>query len=95
MPICVLREELSDCDAWKRGFYAEMNANAARLESSGIALESVQRDCDDPNAILTTIRFASHEQGEAMLADPLSRTAMEANGVDHSTLRVECYEDPS
>ena len=41
------------------------------------------------------IRFASREQGEAMLADPASRAAMEANGTDLSTLRVEWYEDPS
>jgi len=93
--ICVLREELADYDAWRTGFYAEMNANAAQLQSAGISLEAVYRDADNPNVVLTTIRFGSREQGEAMLADPASRSAMEANGVDLSTLRVEWYEDLS
>ena len=65
------------------------------MQGVGVTLEAVYRDADDPNVILTTIRFASREQGEAMLADPASRAAMEANGVDLSTLRVEWYEDPS
>jgi hypothetical protein len=30
-----------------------------------------------------------------MLTDPTSRAAMEANGTDLGTLRVEWYEDPS
>jgi hypothetical protein len=95
MPICVLREQLADYDLWKTGFDADFDANAAEFRNAGIALEAVYRDADDPNAILTTIRFASREQGEAMLADPASRAAMEANGTDLSTLRVEWYEDPS
>ena len=95
MPICVLREQLTDYDAWRTGFYADLNANAARMQSLGVSLEAVYRDADDPNVILTTIRFASREQGEAMLADPDSRVAMEANGVDLGTLRIEWYEDPS
>lgn len=95
MPVCVLREHLADYDEWREGFYAHLDANAAQLESAGVALEAVYRDADDPNAILTMIRFASREQGEAMLADPASRAAMEANGTDLSTLRVEWYEDPS
>ena len=45
--------------------------------------------------ILAMIRFASREQGDAMLADPATRAAMEANGVDLGTLRVDGYEDPS
>ena len=95
MPICVLREQLADYDAWKTGFYAHFDAHAEEFRSAGVVLESVYRDADDPNVILTTIRFASREQGEAMLADPASRAAMEANGTDLSTLRVEWYEDPS
>jgi hypothetical protein len=95
MPICVLREQLADYDAWETGFYAHFNDNAAQMQSMGVALEAVYRDADDPNVILTLIRFATREQGEAMLADPASRAAMEANGVDLGTLRVEWYEDPS
>ena len=95
MPICVLREQLADYDAWRTGFYAHFDANAAEFANAGVSLEAVYRDADDPNVILTTIRFGSREQGEAMLADPGSRAAMEANGVDLSTLRVEWYEDPS
>jgi hypothetical protein len=93
MAICVLREQLADYDAWKTGFYAHFDA--AQMESVGVTLETVYRDADDPNVILTTIRFASREQGEAMLADPAGRAGMEANGVDLATLRVEWYEDPS
>jgi len=95
MPICVLREQLADYDAWKTGFYAHMSQNAAEFEGIGVALEAVYRDADDPNAILTLIHFATREQGVAMLADPDSRAAMEANGVDLATLRIEWYEDPS
>jgi hypothetical protein len=95
MPICVLPEQLADDDAWKTGFHAHFDANAAEFRTAGIALEAVYRDADDPNVILTTIRFASREQDEAMLTDPASRAAMEANGTDLRTLRVEWYEDPS
>jgi hypothetical protein len=95
MSICVLREQLADYDAWKAGFYAHFDANAEEFRDAGITLEAVYRDADDPNVILTTIRFASREQGEAMLADPAGRAEMEANGTDLSTLRVEWYEDPS
>jgi quinol monooxygenase YgiN len=95
MPICVLREELADYDAWKTGFYAHFDANAEEFRAAGVALEAVYRDADDPNVILTMLRFASREQGEAMLADPASRAAMEANGTDMNTLRVEWYDDPS
>lgn len=93
MPICVLREQLADYEAWKTGFYAHFDA--AQMESAGITLKAVYRDSEDPNAILTVIGFASREQGEAILADPASRADMEANGVDLSTLRAEWYEDPS
>jgi len=92
MPICVLRERLADYDAWKTGFYAHFDA--AQMQSAGITLVAVYRDADDPNVILTVIRFASREQGEAMLVEPASRADMEANGVDLSTLRAEWYEDP-
>jgi hypothetical protein len=95
MPICVLREQVADYDAWRTGFYASLDANAAQLQSAGVTLAAVYRDADDPNVVLTMIRFGSREQGEAMLADPASRAEMEANGVDLSTLRAEWYEDPS
>jgi hypothetical protein len=94
VPICVLREQLADYDAWRTGFYADINRNAAQMQSVGVSLEAVYREADDPNLILTTFRFASRQQGEAMLADPASRPALEANGVDLSTLRVEWYEEP-
>jgi len=61
VPICVLREQLTDYDAWRTGFYADLNANAARMQSLGVSLEAVYRDADDPNVILTTIRAASRE----------------------------------
>jgi quinol monooxygenase YgiN len=95
MPMCVLREQLADYEAWRAGFYAHFDANAEQLRKAGVVLEAVYRDADDPNVILTTIRFASREQGEAMLADPAQQADMEANGVDLGTLRVEWYEDPS
>jgi hypothetical protein len=91
----VPREQLADHDAWKSGFYAEFTTHAEQMQSIGVALEAVYRDADDPNVVLTVIRFAGREQGEAMLVDPTSRADMEANGVDLSTLRVEWYDDPS
>jgi hypothetical protein len=45
--------------------------------------------------VVTVFPVGNREQGEAILADPASRAAMEAAGVDLSKLRVEWYEDPS
>ena len=93
MPLCMLREHLADFDAWRRGFYDDLNAHATEMASVGITLQAAYRDGDDPNVVLTLIRFASRAQGEAMLADPAMRAAMAANGVDLDRLRVEWYED--
>jgi len=93
MPLCMLREQLADYDAWRKGFYADIDAHGAEMASAGIALEAAYRDVEDPNVVLTVIRFTSREQGEAMLADPTIRAVMEANGVDVGALRVEWYED--
>jgi hypothetical protein len=93
MPICMLREHLADYDSWRETFYAE--ANAAAMQSIGFTLEAEHRDADDPNVVVTVFRVGNREQGEAILADPASRAAMEAAGVDLGKLRVEWYEDPS
>jgi hypothetical protein len=93
MTICMLREHLADYEVWRKGFYD--HANAAALESLGITLDEVYRDADDANVVLVTLLIGSREQGEAILADPATRAAMEANGVDVSKLRTEWYEEPS
>lgn len=93
MPLCMLREQLADYDAWRKGFYDDLDAHASEMANAGITLQAAYRDGDDPNVVLTLIRFATREQGEAMLADPGSRAAMAANGVDVDRLRVEWYED--
>jgi hypothetical protein len=95
MPLCILREQLADYDAWRKGFYDDLDAHATEMASAGITLQAAYRDSDDPNVVLTLIRFASREQGEAMLADPAMRATMAANGVDLDGLRVEWYEDAS
>lgn len=95
MPLCMLREQLADYDAWRKGFHDDLAAHAAEMADVGITLEAAYRDGDDPNVVLTLIRFASRAQGEAMLADPAMQAAMVANGVDLGALRVEWYEDAS
>ena len=95
MPLCMLREEVADYDAWRKGFYDDLGAHAEEMAGVGITLQAAYRDADDPNVVLTLIRFASRAQGEAMLADPAMQAAMAANGVDIATLRAEWYEDAS
>ena len=95
MPICVLREQLADYDAWKAGFYAHFDANAEQFRDAGVVVEAVYRDADDPNTVLVMHRFGSREQAEAFMDDPGAKATMAAAGVDPTSIRVEVYEDPS
>jgi hypothetical protein len=48
---------------------------------------------DDPNAIVLEEVFDSRELAEAIWTDPKTKAAMEADGIDMSTVRIDYFDE--
>ena len=86
-----VRHRVADYDSWRTVY----DGAGEMQRAAGVTDASVYRDEDDPNVVLVIHRFGSREQGEAFMENPDARAAMEAAGVDPSSIRVEFYADPS
>jgi quinol monooxygenase YgiN len=91
MTTFLVRHRVADYDAWRAVYdtAAEMQRNA------GVTEAAVYRDEDDPNTVLVLHRFGSRAEAESFMGDADAKAAMEAAGVDPSSIRVEIYEDAS
>ena len=84
--ICICR--VADYDAFRPGY-----DKARELFSASIRSWRLGRGQDDPNMVLIEETFDSRETAEAIWNSPATAAAMEADGIDMASLRVEYMDE--
>jgi len=84
--ICICR--VADYDAFRPGY-----DEARELFSASIRSWRLGRGQDDPNMVLIEETFDSRETAEAIWNSPETAAAMEADGIDMASLRVEYMDE--
>ena len=84
--MCICRVE--DYDRWRPGYDGALEMVADQLRSWRL-----WRSQDDPNVIAIIETFDSREIAEPIWTSAETRAAMEADGVDMSSLRIEFLDD--
>lgn len=84
--ICICR--VADYDAFRPGY-----DRALELFSASIRSWRLCRGQDDPNVVLIEETFDSRETAEAIWNSPETAAAMEADGIDMASLRVEYMDE--
>jgi len=73
----LVKNTVEDYNAWRRVFDEQPDALAA----SGLTLEWVRRDADDPGAVWFCLTCADRARADAFLADPANAEVGERAGV--------------
>ena len=84
--LCTCR--VADYDAFRPGYDRAVKAVSDRLRSWRL-----WRSQDDPHLIVVEETFDSREVAEALWTSPQTAAAMEADGVDMSSVRVEYLDE--
>ena len=84
--ICICR--VADYDAFRPGYDKARELFAAPTRSWRLC-----RGQDDPNLVLIEETFDSRETAEAIWTSPETAAAMEADGIDMASLRVEYVDE--
>jgi hypothetical protein len=86
-----MRFRVADFDAWRKGYE---RAIASPL-GADLRSHRVWRGQDDPNLVLIEETYASRELAQAAIDDPATREAMEADGIDLSSLQLDYLDEVS
>ena len=80
---------VADYDAWRRGY------DRALQVTPGIRSFRAWRAQDDPSLVMVEETFDTREQARAAWTSAATKAAMEADGIDMSSLWVEYFDDVS
>ena len=83
--LCYCR--VADYDAWRPGYDHALNV------TPGIRSFRLWRGQDDPNLVAIEETFDTREVAEAAWTSAEAKAAMEADGIDMSSLRVEYFDE--
>jgi hypothetical protein len=78
---------VADYDFWRAGYARAIAATPEVLSYR------IWRGQDDPNYVITAENFDSREVAERVWTSEETKTAMEADGIDMSTVIVEYVEE--
>ena len=84
--ICTCR--VADYEAFRPGY-----DKALEMFSDTIRTWRLWRGEDDPNLIVIEETFDSREVAEGLWTSPQTKAAMEADGIDMSTVRIEYLQE--
>jgi heme-degrading monooxygenase HmoA len=79
---------VADFDGWKRVY----DGVREMQRSGGVRAHQVLREPGDPNRIIVTHLFDSREAADAYFASADLRAAMDAGGVDASSVKMLVFE---
>lgn len=85
--LCTCR--VADYDAWRPGY------DHAVKVTPDVRTFRLWRGQDDPNLVAIEETFDSREVAEAAWTSAETKAAMEADGIDMSSLRVEYFDEVS
>lgn len=78
---------VADYDAWRRGY------DHALKVTPGVRSFRAWRPQDDPSLVMVEETFDTREQAEAAWTSAETLAAMEADGIDMSSLWVEYFDE--
>ena len=78
---------VADYDNWRQGY------EHALMVTPGIRSFRAWRAQDDPNLVMIEETFDTREQAQAVWTSAETRAAMEADGIDMSSLGVEYFDE--
>jgi hypothetical protein len=87
MPTVFCRCRVADYDRWRRGY------NHAVEVTPGIRTARAWRGQDDPNLVMVEETFDTREEAQAAWMAPEVKTAMEADGIDMSSLWFDYFDE--
>jgi hypothetical protein len=80
---------VADYDAWRRGY------DHALEVTPGVRSFRAWRAQDDPNVVMVEETVDTREQAKAVWTSAETQAAMEADGIDMSSLWVEYFDEVS
>jgi hypothetical protein len=78
---------VADYDAWRPGY------DHAVQVTPGVRTFRLWRGQDDPNLVLVEETFATREEAQAAWTGAETLAAMEADGIDMSSLWIEYFDE--
>ena len=78
---------VADYDVWRRGYDHAVNV------TPGVRSFRAWRAQDDPNLVMVEETFDRREEAQAAWTSDWARAAMEAGGIDMSSLWVEYFDE--
>jgi hypothetical protein len=78
---------VADYEAWRRGY------DHALKVTPGVRSFRVWRGQDDGNHVMIEETFDTREEAQAAWTAPEVKTAMEADGIDMSSLWIEYFDE--
>jgi quinol monooxygenase YgiN len=80
--------DVADYEAFRAGYDRALEAFGEQIRSYRL-----WRGQDDPNVVVIEETFDSREIAERLWNDPRTKAAMEADGIDMSTVRIEYLDE--
>jgi len=83
MSVLVIQHPVKDFQAWKKAF----DSDPAGRAKNGVIRHAIYRPHDDPNYVIVSLEFSSHEEAQKFLDLPTLRQAWKGFlGLDFETL---------
>ena len=89
MPTVLCHCRVADYDAWRRGY------DHALKVTPGVRSFRAWRAQDDPNLVMVEETFDTREQAQVAWTSAETQAAMEADGIDMSSVWVEYFDEVS
>jgi heme-degrading monooxygenase HmoA len=87
MTSVLCRCRVADYDVWRPGY------DHAVQVTPGIRSFRVWRGQDDPNLVMVEETFDTREEAQALWTSAETQAAMEADGIDVSSVRIEYFDE--
>ena len=87
--VALVRHRVADFDAWKKTYdgFAPIQAE------HGVRAHQVLRSIENPNDVIVTHTFDSHEAAKAFFAMPELKEAMSQAGVDADSVQISYFDE--
>ena len=79
--------KVADYETWRRGY------DHALMVTPGVRSFRAWRAQDDPNLVMIEETFDTREQAQSAWTSAETRAAMEADGIDMSSMWVEYFDE--
>jgi hypothetical protein len=87
MTTVLCRFRVADYDRWRRGY------DHAVEVTQGIHTARAWRGQDDPSLVMVEETFATRDEAQAAWTAPEVKTAMEADGIDMTSLWFDYFDE--